>query len=470
MPHYGFDQTAKRLLPMNMLKALSITLLCFLLTLPSFAQKRISLQEALDQKKVRIDVQGTGEFGGESMLVRLRNISREVLLLLIPAGQIFASADTAVQDQINTSEIELALGPGEKEAHTLFTMCTQSWNMAPRRGEQFRLGDMAKDGLLKLAQKISSKKYHNSTAQSAVWSLINDESVRRIYGQDTSMVREIARIVSEERNIPLDSFLFTPREHRLTVIRTSLEGLFADHIKGASLGLYNGRGIRVCSYFTNRNIEKGFSQFRVGANHYEGDDAELYLRLLGENGEVLMERQVFSTDSVTPTMKFYQQAVMHYEVEENTFADIGVYDEEDRLYFVVKENHPIRKGRNRGTYIAGHQMPYGHDYYMKIKVDGQTIAEQKLDPNAPPPVLHDKIRLQGSFQFTTQASLQDAEIAIYTEAGEKRRVIYEIQHLNRGKRALRYQYEHFDGPEQEFFIRLTDKDGDVVAEKCISCK
>lgn len=455
---------------MNGSKFLLSSLCCCLLVLPGFAQQRITLRDALEQKKVRMQISGERGEDGQHLFMRLRNVTAEVLIMLIPAGQIFASADTSVQDQIVTKEQVVVLTPETNKSLNLYSMCTQSWNMSPRKGEPFRLGPMAEGGLLALAEKISTKNYQNSTAQSAVWSLINRESVRHIYGEDTAMVREIAQIVADTRGIPLDSFLLAPRPHRLTIIRTSLEALFDRPIERASLGLYNAAGMRIRSYFQNRNFEKGFTQFRVGANHYEAANSTLYLRLTGADGQTLMERAVTAADSVTPTINFHSQAVMTYEVPQDCNATIGVYDEQDRLFFLVKENHPLRQGHNRGTYIAAHPLPYGHTYYMKVKVDGQTLAEQALDPNAPAPVLYPKSRLSGAFTFKTPTVLKDAEIAIYSGDGEKRRVVYEIDHLNPGQRALRYQFEHFDGPDQAFYIRLTDASGKVVAEKCISCQ
>ncbi len=441
-------------------------LLCAQFTL-SQAQERITLAQALDQKLVRIAIQGAGGYQGEALRLLVENLSPNVLSLEIPAGQIFASEDSSVQDLMVTQEAMMALRPRERKARSLWTMCTQSFNMSPKKGERFSIGAMASGGLLALAQKISTKGYQNSTAQSAVWSLANQESVRSIYGNDTTMVRDIATTVSEATGVPMSEFVFVPRTHHITSIRTSLEGLIKENLEGARLDLYNTSGERIRTYFENRNLEAGFRQFRVGASHTLGDSAELFLRLrVGD--EVVMERMISAGDTVTPLMHLYQKVAINYEVAEDMLTSVGVYDEADQLYFLIKDKHAIKQGYNRGIFIAGCYVPTDETYSIKVKQGDRTIAAQVLDPNAPEPQLFAKITLRGDFAFELSEALNNAKVAIYTEAGEERRLIYNIHHLNPGKRRINYIFQHFDGSNEVFYIRLVREDGSIAAEKKIS--
>ncbi|MEL7531769.1 MAG: hypothetical protein AAFN10_10695 [Bacteroidota bacterium] len=431
------------------------------------AQERISLAQALDQKLVRIAIQGMGGYQGEALRILVENLSPNVLSLEIPAGQIFASEDTSVQDLMLTQEAMMALRPKERKSRTLWTMCTQSFNMSPKKGERFSLGALASGGLLTLAQKISKKGYQNSTAQSAVWSLANQESVKSIYGSDTSMVRDIARTVSEASGVPMSEFVFVPRTHHITSIRTSLEGLLNKELVGARLDLVKASGERIRTYFENRRLEAGFRQFRVGASHTLGDSAELYLRL-SVGDEVVLERSISAGDSVSPLLHLYQKVAINYEVTEDMLTTVGVYDEADQLYFLIKDKHAVKSGYNRGIFIAGCYVPLGKTYSIKVKMGDRIIAEQKLDPNAPEPQLFAKITLRGDFGFELSEELKNAKVAIYTESGELRRLIYEIHHLNVGKKRISYHFQHFDGPAETFYIRLVREDGSIAAEKRIS--
>lgn len=445
----------------------SCTLLLLSFSSSLFGQEQISLEQALEQKLVRIALQGNGGYRGECLKVLVENLSPAALSVKIPAGQIFASEDTSVQDLIVTQEELLVMAPKERKTRNLLTMCTQSFNMSPSKGEKFRLGPLAVGGLLTLAQKISRKGYQNSTAQSAVWSLSNQESVRSIYGNDTTMVRDIAQTIHEVTGIAMSEFVFTPRTHTITSIRTSIEGLLKRDLRQARLDLVSPSGERIRTYFEGRKLEAGFRQFRVGASHTLGESAELYLRLT-EGEEVIFEKLVSPNDSVTPLLHLYQKVAIQYQVEEDIMATVGVYDEADNLYFLIKEGQKIKRGSNRGIFIAGCYVPQGEQYYIKLKVKGETFAEKALDPNAPPPQLFAKISLRGEFRFDVPEALSNAKVAIYTESGEMRRLIYEIHHLNPGNKHISYHFEHYDGPDESFYIRLTREDGSVAAERKIS--
>ncbi|MFK7926023.1 MAG: hypothetical protein AB8H47_29005 [Bacteroidia bacterium] len=430
-------------------------------------QEQISLEQALDQKLVRIALQGNGGYRGECLKILIENLSPAALSIQIPAGQIFASQDTSVQDLIVTQEALLVMAPQERKTRNLLTMCTQSFNMSPSKGERFRLGPLAVGGLLTLAQKISRKGYQNSTAQSAVWSMANQESVRSIYGNDTAMVRDIAQTISDATGIAMSEFVFTPRTHSITSIRTSIEGLLKRDLREARLDLVSPSGERIRTYFEGRKLEAGFRQFRVGASHTLGETAELYLRLM-EGDEIILEKPVSPSDSVTPLLHLYQKVAMQYQVEQDIIAKVGVYDEADNLYFLIKEGQKIKQGNNRGIFIAGCYVPQGEQYYIKLKVNGESFAEKALDPNAPPPQLFAKISLRGEFRFAVPEIMSNAKVAIYTESGEMRRLIYDIHHLNAGNKRISYHFEHYDGPDQNFYIRLIREDGSIAAEQKIS--
>lgn len=442
-------------------------LFCCVSSISLLAQERITLEQALDQKLVRLAIQGTGGYQGECLRVMIQNLSAEALSLEIPAGQTFASEDSSVQDLMVTKEAMLVLAPSERKIKKLLTMCIQSFNMSPEAGEKFRLGALASGGLLTLAQKISRKGYQNSTAQSAVWSLANQESVRGIYGEDTAMVRDIARTVSEASGVPMSEFLFRPRTHSITSIRTSIEGLLKRELRSASLDLVTASGERIRTYFENRQLEAGFRQFRVGASHTLGASAELYLRLT-EGEEVIMEKAVNPTDRVTPLLHLYQKVALTYEAPADMSTTVGVYDNNDNLYFLIKEGHLIKQGYNRGIFIAGCYVPQGKTYYLKVKQGDEIVAAQQLDPNSPPPQLFAKIALQGEFYFEVRNTLNNAKVAIYTELGEMRRLIYDINHLKPGKKHISYHFQHYDGPDESFYIRLVGEEGTTLAEKKIS--
>ena len=457
----------QNLLPIMHKLPFSITLIIFLFSYSfSSAQERLTLQEALEQKLVQVRVKGNGGYRGKAIKLAIKNRTNKVVSLEILPGQMFASEDSSVQDLISTAPAMLAVGPKSIKSTSIYTMCTQSSNMSPRSNEVYTLGSMADSHLLKIVQKIAKHNYQTSTAQSAVWAVANRDPIRNIYGSDTSMVREMATVVSEATGTPMSEFNFVPTPHQITDIRTSMEILADKHYENAKLVLVDKEGEVIRRYFDNRKIEPGFMQYRVGASHTLGDTAELYLRLISGD-KIIQEKAVTPADTVAPIQKIHAKAVMTFLVKKAGASSVGVYDENDQLYFYINENRQLPMGFNRGTYIAGKHLPPGKDYYIKVKMDGETLAEEKINPNAPEPKLFPRKRVNGYFSFKQKEVLRNAQIAVYDSDGKIKRILANANVLNPGNKKYSYSFEHFDGPDAIFYIRLTDKDGNVLQEKVV---
>jgi len=427
----------------------------------------MSLTEALDKNLVQVIPTGLGGYQGKCLEIIIKNTTAQVLSLEIPAGQLFASADSNVQDLVITKSQSLALAPRETERKQLYTMCTQAGNISPSQGTAFSTGEMASLPLQRLVQRIDAGNYQNSTAQSAVWSISNKESVRQIYGEDVSMVQDLAQIVSEERNISIDDFDLSPRRHQITSIKSSLEVLLDQDLSHARLMLVDEQGSIVRTYFDNRFYEQGFHQWKVGASHTLGDSAILFLRLL-DGEELVAQKKVSITDSITTLKDIHTQSIMSYEVARDLKADIGIYDHENHLYFLIKKDHLIKKGVHRGQYIAKCQLPPEQDYFFKVLSGTEVLASEKVGDEKPQ--LFPKMKVRGAFAITLKQPLDNAVLAIYDEERKVKRILYNIRHLNPGSRQFTYTFEHRSGPEAKFYIRLVDQEGKTVEEKQVSGK
>ncbi|TAE47816.1 MAG: hypothetical protein EAZ89_16830 [Bacteroidetes bacterium] len=428
------------------------------------AQPRHSLLSALKSRLIQVKTEGKGGFQGKCIRLIISNKSTNSLTIEVPPGQMFISGDSSVQDLIVTQREEVVLIPGAIRAVELYTMCTQSYNAGPSQGEDFVLGEMAEGHLLSLVQTIDSGHYQNSSAQSAVWSVANREPVSCIYGEDTSMIRRLAREVSGATGIPISQFMLVPRAHHITSINTSLETLINKHLSRAQLALFDRAGRRIRTYFQDRKVEKGFMQWRVGASHTLGDSAVLYLRL-SEGDSVIFEKQISATDSITPLKRYHSQAVLIYEAKTDLRADIGVYDAEGNLYFILAENKLIPKGMHRSTYIVGKDLPENQRFEVRIVTQGNVLAGEVLNPDAPVPVVYPPRTVSGAYAFDIDQPLHNVRLAIYDAEGRPKRILYDIAVMNPGHKRFTYSFEHRDGPEARFYLRLTDTEGNTLQEK-----
>ena len=439
-----------------------IILLCSI----SFAQQRMSLKQALDESKIDVQVRGAGGFSDKCIQILIKNLTAQAVSLEILPGQIFASEDSSRQDLMATAPAYVALGPGQSKGKAVYGMCIQSSNMSPSKGARFTLGDMAEGDLLGLAERIAKGGYQNSTAQSAVWTVANREPVQHIYGEDTAMVRDLATYVSEATGISMEEFVLTPRVHHITEINTSLEAVIPQNLYQAKLVLTDENGGVVRRYFEGRSYERGFRQWTVGANHHLGDSAKLWLRLY-EGDELIAEKPVALGDSVLELDHVHTEAIMVTDVREDTYATVGVYDEKDELYVLLAENRHFPKGTHRGRYIVGSPLPFNKTWTLKIKEGDKILSEQILDTNAPEPIIYPSRTENGRFDVNIEEPIDGAQVAIYDKQGRIKHLMYKIHHLNPGSRWFSYKFEHRDGPDAKFYIRLTDKEGNVIAEKLI---
>ncbi|MEM6807381.1 MAG: hypothetical protein AAF696_38620, partial [Bacteroidota bacterium] len=401
---------------------------------------------------------------GKCLEIFIKNMSDEILNLEIPAGQIFASKDSNVQDLVITQGRSLALGAQGQKRADFYAMCTQAKNMSPSQGEKFGIGEMAEPSLFRLVQKIDQGNYQNSTAQSAVWALSDREDVRYIYGEDTAMVREVAQIVSEERNIPMERFEFRPRRHEITSIKSSMEVLLENDLAAANLSLVDTEGNIIRTYFEARFYERGFHQWKVGASHSLGDGADLYLRLT-EGDQLVYQKKVSISDSIPEMQELHSQAILNYEVSRDLRADIGVYDEENRLYFLIKEDHLIRKGIHRGQYIAKCLLPPNKKYAFKVITENKVLAAKEVQFEGAKARIYQKRSVEGKFYVKIEQPEENLQLAIYDAEGNLKRLLYKIHRMNPGNKVYSYRFEHRDGRGAKFYIRLSRKNGEVIKEK-----
>jgi len=448
------------------MRTFALSLGFWLSLLPALAQDSISVATAYAHRMIDVAMKGNGGYQGERLHVWFKNLSGEPLTLVVPPGLQAASSDSNQQDLIITAPAYLTLDPREVKAMDLYTMCTQSYHLSPRRGEVFTLAGMAEGPLLELVQKIAAGNYQNSTAQSAVWATVNRRGHQDVFGEEPEMVRDLAETVSQANEVPLSEFDLRPRRHRITSISTSFEARIDRSLRNASLKVYRPDGELHQAYFADKIVERGYHQWKLGVNHTLGDSAELRL-VLAEGEEVIAERIVRLGDTVLPLHRYHSEVVISYDAPRATSGELGVYDSAGKLYFLVHENQPIQPGFHRSRVIVGKDLPRDRAYFVQVRAEGKVLGSQPLDPEAAAPQRHAKRQVKGSALMEIAEPLLDGRLALYDAEGKLKRVYYEIPRLNPGARRFTYEFEHVAGPGAVFYLRLTDAQGQVVAEEVI---
>jgi hypothetical protein len=433
----------------------------------STTAQEIDFAEAVEKKIISTGVIGNGGYNGKCIKLSLISRSSRQVKIKIPAGWIFTSEDTFMQDLMVMKEQLFVINPRSRQSFDLFTMCTQSSNHAPSKGAYFNIGKLAQSHLLKLAEKVSKNKwYQNSTVQSAVWTIANGATIDNIYGTDTAMVNGVVEVVSEATGQPVSAFYTEPREHNLTSINTSMEAFITKDLYSASLRAYDANGTLVREYFNGRRIKKGFFYHRLGLFHTLGDEAKLYLKL-EEDGDVISQKEIDVNSQITPLTKVYTTNRIEFELEKGTKATVAVYDSLDNLYFLMKENKQYNQGENISTLVAKTYLPKNKTYYMKIKAGDKTIASQKMILDQGEQKLFPKKYVRGLLQFQLHDDYRGVKVAVFDKNHEKVRTIMD-GNLGRGSKRIPFNFYHYRDPKEILYMRVFDKDGGLLAEQCVS--
>lgn len=429
----------------------------------ALGQTRLSLEQAIDQALIRLESEGTGGYQGQCIQVFIENISDRSLSILIEPGSLFQSKDDELQNLIITAPAELTISPGQKTNSRLWTMCTQAWNASPSQGSGFSFTGMAAPGLRRLSNRIARGNYQTSTGQSAMWALASKEPVHTVYGIDTVESRVLAEVISEELNIPFSDFNLTPRPHRITEINASLECFVSNKLRNATLVLLDETGEVFRHYFQNRTISRGFQQYKIGASHTRDSSSTFWLTLL-DGEEQIFRKKITAADTIFQLAPLHQQAILSYELPEDSEVEIGLYDQEGRLFLDITGVRRLGKGFHRSRTIAQTKVLPDSRYFLQARSGGEILTNQEVFPGEALPEIFDKRQVSGQWKMEIPSSLGAGRIALYDDRGQLKRIMAEFTSLRAGTRNFTYSFEHVEGPGGKFTLRLESSDGSVLTQ------
>ena len=445
-----------------------ITFFAILFCINLFAQNTsLELAQAVASKKVAIQVKGLGGYHGKCVRLGIKNTSPQLISVSVPAGWVFVSDDTTVQDLMVTQPVMVSVKPNEIQYAEVNTMCTQHHNAGPSRAEPFSLGKKAEGDLLKLAEYLAENKYLSSTAQSAVWAVADRTNMKDIYGTNIPEVKGIAKIVSELLQIPMPT-VFVPKPHFITNISTSLEWRTDRNLAAATLAIFDEKGELQQTCFQNKNFTAGYQQWKFGFFHTDLDSTKQFFVRLTDGDEVVEQRWISPKDTVLQLHYFDTQTLLHFDAPQETAADVAIYDEKGELYFPLTYDLPIQKGHHNKTFIIGKRLPIEKNYTLKVKdKSGNVLVEKPVNPEETAQK-YDLITLNKTFTYKVEKEMMGASLFIVNEKNEVCMSLYKNSHIYPGNKTYTYTFKHFMGPKMKFRIRLTDAEGNVVVEQTVN--
>lgn len=227
--------------------------------------KTVSLQEAVDQKLIEIEVKGNTSSPHYRKPIKLivKSLSNSPFIVKIPNGQRFLTQDTSVQDMIVVKSEQLALAPGYQKSIELNAMCTQKQNRGPSENEPYKLGPMAEKHLLQVSQKIQSLEAYNTIGQYSVWSISNDLGLEQIAGFNETEAEELQQFIAKitGKKIPeKDTTNYLTNYNRPSIVQRTIGGKFEYGLvktSAVTIGLFNEQSIIARELMNKPNVSRG---------------------------------------------------------------------------------------------------------------------------------------------------------------------------------------------------------------------
>lgn len=231
---------------------------------PIFASSELSIEEALKKGLIQVIINGKGGYTGNVITMKIKNTCNQNLNINLEAGRRLDSKDNNQQDILVTQAQDFFVSAKQQKAINVFGMCCQAHNSSPKENSIYTLGKMADSSLIKLATFIDKNKYYtNYTAQQAVWSISDNNSLASITDGDKETVDRLRNYVSKITGRIIPPYDITYRqdnENDVLGTASKIEGVFDYSLTSNShvtIAIYNTEGRLVQILFENISHNKG---------------------------------------------------------------------------------------------------------------------------------------------------------------------------------------------------------------------
>ncbi|MCC5946279.1 MAG: hypothetical protein JJT94_15210 [Bernardetiaceae bacterium] len=445
---------------------LSIVLILCMAKSQTFAQNYTELEQLVESKQVTVHAHGLGGYFGERLRIEIRNIANKALLVNLPAGAIFNSQNTSIQDLITLKDYQFAVQKGASKILTVSTACIQASNGSPFKNAVYAYkgqGDPEKLG--KIAKVIAEQELYstNGFTQSAVWCVSDNKDVAYLAHPDPKKFTAVAQTVCDIQGKDFKSIDFKYQKYNFhSYVRT-----FLAQDETLTLEAYNSEGELISTVFQDLKFPKGFFYLPFMIQHKEGLEASI--RMVLKAGEEILQEQEVTQDSEPhaedmTSLLFNNRLV--FVADENLSVTVLVVDEQERVYSEIYRDKPFRKSSQTVINIKENQFLPKHNKYFIAAYDsqGKQLAKQ-LVYNKGEAVHKAEMKVQRyNFQINLVDPLYNVNLDVYDTYGNKVANVFENSKLAHGDRVFHTVFKHYLGNKQTFYYRLTDKEGAIIKE------
>lgn len=153
------------------------------------ARKQVTLEKAVKDKLVAVELISNGNYEGASVEVKLTNLSASNYEISIPSGTTYLPENEDEQCLIQIEDEVLVLNKNENKTNLMNAYCTESSDKCPGLSNHFSLASSSNEKLTKLTQYFQAKKVDERHYQDAIWTVTDGHSISNITGTDTTSLK-----------------------------------------------------------------------------------------------------------------------------------------------------------------------------------------------------------------------------------------------------------------------------------------
>lgn len=259
---------------------------------------RLTLGKGVTSGMFKVSLKGKGGHTGECILMNIVNVSSIDTTIYIEAGRRLKSIDSTVQDILIVKEMPLMVRAGEEKEINLFGFCCQASNHSPSTDEAFEIGQMADNGLVKLAEFLSVNSYDLGVMQNAVWVISDNHPLASVGSSNANKRKEIRKLhntLAAIKNLPIDFswYSLTYKTDTARLFSGIADSLYGDidyslwKNTAASLLVTDDKGHVVHRIFVNKVHDPNTYTFEIKMSVDGWPKGKYFLRLVADNQKKL---------------------------------------------------------------------------------------------------------------------------------------------------------------------------------------
>lgn len=183
----------------------------------------ISLQKALDQKKLSVKVVALGGHQGNCAEISIQNLGQSDLSVEIEAGRRLNSLNDNEQDLLIVRTYTVDMRGLERKTIAVKAYCCQAEKMSPSKKSLYDVNRVADLPLYLLARYLNANCFDADVEQKAVWAISNQRSAATITGHSDSLIKQLREFVAGIKGEKLPWYTLLTRTY------TSTEGSIHSH-------------------------------------------------------------------------------------------------------------------------------------------------------------------------------------------------------------------------------------------------